>query len=320
MKVLLTGAFGNLGFWTLQELLQRGHTVRCFDLKTDKTVAKAKLVAGKAEVVWGNLRQADEVAAAVQGQDLIVHLGFIIPPATGEDPAEAYEVNVGGTRNVLEAARSQQERPKLLFASSFDVYGPTQDKEPPRTVNDPVQPTDAYSEHKIQCEDLVKQSGLEWAIYRFCDMPPLPPATPHKPHPIMFTIPLKQRFEMLHPRDGAMAIACGLESPIWGKIWLIGGGSSCQIRYGDYLQTMMERMGVGRLPEEAFTSEPYCTDWVDSSESQVLLNYQRHSFQQIIDELAAATDPGPVAHLLMPLLRPFVRRSILKMSPYLKRT
>ncbi len=83
---------------------------------------------------------------------------------------------------------------------------------------------------------------------------------------------------------------------------------------------MMERMGVGRLPEEAFTSEPYCTDWVDSSESQVLLNYQRHSFQQIIDELAAATDPGPVAHLLMPLLRPFVRRSILKMSPYLKRT
>ncbi len=34
MNVLLTGAFGNIGQSALDELLRRGHKVRCFDLKT----------------------------------------------------------------------------------------------------------------------------------------------------------------------------------------------------------------------------------------------------------------------------------------------
>ncbi len=79
----------------------------------------------------------------------------------------------------------------------------------------------------------------------------------------------------------------------------------------------MERMGVGKLPEEAFTKEPYCTDWLDTSESQALLQYQRHSFEEIVNELAEASSPGPfVLHVVLPVIRPLVRRSILKMSPY----
>ncbi len=317
MKVLLTGAFGNIGFNTLQELIRQGQTVRCFDLKTDKNEKKARRVAGKAEVIWGDLRQTKEVAVALEGQEVIIHLGFVIPPAVDRDPATAYAVNVGGTRNVLEAAQRQEQPPKLLFASTFDVYGHTQDQEPPRKVSDPVQPTDDYTKHKVLCEELVQKSGLQWAIFRFCDIPQL--EEPHRPQPIMFTIPLNNRFEMLHPHDVALALANGIRSPIWGKLWLIGGGASCLIRYGDYLQTMMERIGIGKLPVEAFSTEPYCTDWLDSSESQALLQYQRHSFAEIIRDVAAAADPGPFVRLLMPLLRPLVRRSILNMSPYLKK-
>ena len=196
------------------------------------------------------------------------------------------------------------------------MYGPTYDQEPPRTVTDPVQATNDYTQHKITCEQLVQQSGLEWAIFRFSDMPPI--LTPHKPHPIMFTIPLKERMEMLHPSDAALAIANGLHSPIWGKIWLIGGGQKCQVHYGDYVQTMLERMGIGKLPEDAFTTQPYCTDWLDTHESQALLSYQRHSFEEIIRDLSANSDPGPFVRLILPLARPLVRRSLLAMSPYHK--
>lgn len=313
MKVLLTGGFGNIGFNTLQELLRQGHEVRCFDLATPANRKKAEQLAGKAEVVWGDIRQLADVEAAFGNREVVIHLAFIIPPAADEDPKGAFVVNVGGTQNVLEAAKKQTNPPKLLFASTFDVYGDTQNQEPPRKVGDPLQPTNDYTKHKIDCEGYVRESGLEWAIYRFSDVPPL---VPHAPHPIMFTIPLNNRFEMLHPHDAALAIANGISRPIWGKIWLIGGGPTCQIRYQDYLQSMMEAVGVGKLPPQAFTTEPYCTDWLDSSESQALLQYQRHSFQDIIGELVAAVRPGPAVRVVMPLIRPFVRRSILKLSPY----
>ena len=41
MKVLLTGAFGNIGFSTLQTLLQQGHSVRCFDKRNRQAEKKA---------------------------------------------------------------------------------------------------------------------------------------------------------------------------------------------------------------------------------------------------------------------------------------
>jgi nucleoside-diphosphate-sugar epimerase len=318
MKVLLTGAFGNVGFHVLQELLRQGQVVRCFDLKTLRTEKKARQVEDRAEIIWGDLRQPAQVAKAVEGQEVIVHMGAVIPPASNDDPDGAYAVNVGGTRNLLEAAKSQSQSPRFFFTSTFDVFGHTQDKEPPRKVSDPVQATDAYSAHKIEGEEMVKNAGLEWAIFRFCDMPPI--TAPHKPHPIMFEINLDTRFEMLHPDDAALAIANGIRGPIWGKIWLIGGGPRCQIHYRDYLQAMMERTGVGKLPEAAFSQKPYCTDWLDSTESQDLLQYQRHSFEEIIDEMAKSADPGPIAHLILPLARPFVRSSILKLSPYYNRS
>lgn len=314
MKVLLTGPFGNLGSHTLQELIRQGHSVRCFGRKTIKNGKQAQKIHGKAEIVWGDLRNSQAVAAAVEGIETIVHLGYIIPPGLEEDPQIAEDVNVGGTRHLLEAAKNQEQQPRFFFSSSFDVYGYTQHQEPPRKVTDPLQATDDYTRHKIQCEELIQSSGLTWSIFRFVDMPPL---EARKPHPIMFTIPLAQRFEMLHPTDAALAIANGIRSDIWEKIWQIGGGASCQVRYEDYLHSMLERAGIGRLPEEAFGPGPYCTDWIDSSESQALLNYQRHTFEEIINEVAAASDPGPVGKLAVRLGRPLIRRSILKMSPYL---
>ncbi|HEX7733863.1 MAG TPA: NAD(P)-dependent oxidoreductase [Ktedonobacteraceae bacterium] len=318
MKILLTGAFGNIGFQVLQELLRQHHEVRCFDLQTPATAQKAQLVAGKTEILWGDMRQPADLARAVEGQEVILHLAFVIPPAVTKDPAGAFAINVGGTTNLLEAAQSLPTSPKFFFASTFDVFGPTQDKEPPRTVDDPVQPTDDYSSHKIACEELVRSSGLEWSIFRFCDVPPLPPQKPHAPQPIMFEIPLENRFEVIHSSDIALAVANGLNSPIWGQIWLIGGGPRCQVRYRDYLETMLNATGVGPLPVSAFTTRPYCTDWLDSSASQQLLQYQRHTFEDIMREMIAAADPGPLVRLLMPILRSLVRRSILKMSPYYK--
>lgn len=87
MNVLVTGAFGNIGFSTVEELLARGHAVRCFDVPTRANLRAASRLGGKAEVVWGDLREPSEVRRAVQGMEAVIHLAFLIPKlsATGID-------------------------------------------------------------------------------------------------------------------------------------------------------------------------------------------------------------------------------------------
>src|ERR1051326_7446043 len=290
LKILLTGAFGNIGFSTLQELIKQGHTVQGFDLPTKLNKKRALQVEGKAEIVWGDIRNAEQVQALVRDQDVIVHLAAILPPDVDEHLELAEAVNVGGTRSLLEAAKQQPQPPKFLFSSSLDVFGFTQDQPPPRKVTDPVVATDAYTTHKLQDEEMITTSGLVWAIYRFADVPPL---APRKPHPIMYRIPLDTRFDMLQTTDAGLAIANGLaRDEIWGRVWLIGGGPRCQVYYRDYLERMMDAMGIGKLPEAAFGRDPYCTDWLDSEESEQLLHYQRHTFDEIITELIQYNAPG----------------------------
>lgn len=316
MKVLLTGAFGNIGFSALQELLRQGHTLCCFDLQNRQNEKRARQVAGKAQIIWGDLSHSEDVATAVQQQDVIVHVGYIIPPAIEEDLDAAQRVNMDGTRYILEAAQQQAQPPKIIFASSLDVFGFTQHLPPPRKVTDPVQATDDYTKHKLYCETLVRNSGLVWSIYRFADVPPL---APRRPHPIMYRIPLDTRFEMLHTHDAGLAIANGIAcSEIWGKVLLIGGGPTCQVLYRDYLGRMLDAMGIGRLPKHAFGHDPYCTDWLDTEESERLLHYQRHSFDEIIQDIVKYNAPPAPVMWLMPLLRPFVRQWILRLSPYAK--
>lgn len=315
MKILLTGASGNIGSSTLLELMRRGYTVRCLLRPHAANKKLARQLAGRVEIAWGDLRHKQEVAAAVEGQEAIIHLAYILPPFIDDDHKLAHEVNINGMKYLLEAAHQQAQAPSFLFSSTLDVFGHTQHLPPPRRITDPIQATDLYSQQKIECEQMLQDSGLTWAIYRFADVPPL---KARQPHPIMFRIPLDTRLEMLHTYDAGLAIANGIESKqIWRKILLVGGGEHCQVTYRDYLNASLNALGIGSLPEEAFSNEPYCTDWLDTEESQALLNYQNNTFESIMQSTAQAAGP---ARWIIPLIRPLIRNSLLKMSPHLQKS
>ena len=318
MRVLLTGAFGNVGTSALGELLRQGHTVRCFDLRTKANEQATRRFKGQIEVVWGDLRRPEDVAAAVRDQDVVVHLAFIIPKlsATGVEsearPDWAREVNVGGTRNLLDAMKALPRPPKLIFTSSYHVYGRTQEQPPPRTVADPVQPIEHYTHHKVACEWMVRASGLDWTIFRLAATLPLAIQL----DPGMFDVPLENRMEFVYTRDVGLAIANGVSSEdVWGKILLIGGGPRCQYTYREIVGRILEAMGVGMLPEEAFGSTPFCTDWLDTTESQALLDYQRCDLEDYVQEMVALL--GTRRHLIR-VFRPIVRRWLLRKSPYFR--
>jgi len=314
MRVLVTGGLGNVGRSCLTELLRQKHEVTCLDLKTRANARNVRLFGSRVDFVWGDLRQAGDVAAGVKDQEVVIHLAFILPPASDDRPDFAEAVNVGGTKNVIEACKALAPRPKIIFISSFSVYGACQHRLPPRTAADPVQPMDNYNRHKVECEQMVRESGLDWTIFRLGVVPPksLGGFTPK-----MFDTPPGQRTEFVHPDDVGLALANAVTSDgVWGKILLIGGGVSSQVYFRDFVGRMMQSMGIGRLPDKAFaTTARAFSDWIDTTESQRLLHYQRHSFEDFTKEIEASL--GPMRYGLR-LLSPLVRWWMLSQSPYYK--
>lgn len=320
MKVLITGAFGNIGLSAIEELIRQGDNVRCFDLKNrrnEKIFRRLrKLYKDKIEVFWGDITKIEDVKKALEGQDIVVHLAFIIPKlsATGLEsenvPDIAYRVNILGTKNLISAMESLSYPKKLIFTSSVHVYGLTQHLPPPRKADDPVNPLEHYSRHKVECENMIKNSNLTWCIYRLAAAMPINLRLDKG----MFDVPLNNRMEYVHTKDVGYAIAKGVKSEkIWRKILLIGGGPKCQYYYREIVEKVLEGIGVGMLPEEAFSNIPFATDWMDTTESEEILHYQRRTIEDYVEDVKKALG---YKLFFIKLLRPTIRYILLRRSPY----
>ncbi|TET99935.1 MAG: NAD(P)-dependent oxidoreductase [Anaerolineales bacterium] len=314
MNVLLTGAFGNIGQSALDALLKRGHQVRCFDLKTKANERAARSYVQRAQIIWGDLRRPEDLKGALRDIQIVVHLAFVIPSlsATGvsseTDPEWAREINVGGMKNLLDAMKQQPQPPKILFSSSLHIYGKTQHLPPPRTVFDTPHPIEHYAKHKVECEEMIQRSGLTWTIFRLGASLPIRLLM----DPAMFDVPLNNRIEFVHRRDVGLAIANGLETDeIWGKVWHIGGGPDCQLYQRELVEGVLEAVGVGMLPEDAFTNEPYPTDWLETEESQRVLNFQRRTLSDYIEDVKKRVG---FRRFFIRLFRPLIRAWILRKS------
>ncbi len=174
MRILLTGSFGNIGESTLLALFEMNYSIRCFDLKTEanKKMCKKLRKQGSFEIVWGDILDIQTIESIVEDVDCIIHLVGIIPPLSEIKPELARAINIEGTRNIINSAERQENKPKLIFASSVSIFGPTMHLKPPRTVQDPVVSSDVYTETKIACEKIVRESKLPWTILRFAAAPP----------------------------------------------------------------------------------------------------------------------------------------------------
>jgi nucleoside-diphosphate-sugar epimerase len=319
MRVLLTGAFGNIGESTLIALLERDIQVKCFDIRTESTEKTAKRLGSgdKFEVVWGDIRDSEAVEKMMQGMDAVVHLAAIIPPSSEKNAELAKEVNVGGTKNIISGAESTNPKPKLIFASSVSIFGPTMHLEPPRRASDPVNPTDTYTHTKVECEKLVRESDLQWTILRFTAVPPLEVGS-SEIDDSLFQIPLDQRIEFVHTRDVGVACANAVTAEIEGKILLIGGGEKNQMLQRGFIGGLLEGMGIGMLPESAFKQPKkpedwYYTDWLDTEESQGLLKYQKRTYEEFLDEFKKKMG---FRRYLAKLFSGQARKRMLEASPY----
>src|SRR6185312_14734076 len=121
MKVLLTGALGNIGLSTMEALLVEGHEVVAFDLESRRARKLAAAFDGRAQFVWGDITRPESIATALRGVDAVIHLAAIIPPQTDRAPELARKVNLDATRSLIAQMEASATAKRLVFASSQGV-------------------------------------------------------------------------------------------------------------------------------------------------------------------------------------------------------
>lgn len=165
MKVLVTGAGGQVGLDLLRILQARGDEVHASDLKPPDEQHRRG-------VPWHTLdvtREGDVSALfAKLRPELVFHLAAILSARGEADPMRTYAVNQGGTVHVLEAARQHGTR-QVIFTSTIAAFGPPL---PPLVPDDiALHPTTMYGVTKVAGELLgdyyFRRYGLDFRAVRF---------------------------------------------------------------------------------------------------------------------------------------------------------
>lgn len=206
MKVLVTGGAGFIGSHLVDALLAAGRRVRVLDnLSTGK---RSNLPAPhpNLELIVGDIRDRNTVQDAVTGIDAIVHLAAVASvQASVDDPLGTHETNLGGTLNLLEAARHGGVR-RVIYASSAAVYGDT--AELPVTEDSRLKPLSPYAADKLSGEHYLDFYGSKFGIvgtaFRFFNIygPRQDPSSPYSGVISIFVERLRERRSVTLFGDG----------------------------------------------------------------------------------------------------------------------
>ena len=157
MRCLILGGAGFIGSHVVDALVARGHGVRVLDLKN---VSKENLKRSMdhIEITEGDFHNVKEVAPALEGMDVVVHLVCTtLPGPSNENPAYDVESNVVGTLNLLDKAVETGVK-KIVFASSGGtVYGIPERVPIPETH--PTEPICSYGISKLAIEKYLALYG-----------------------------------------------------------------------------------------------------------------------------------------------------------------
>lgn len=158
--ILVTGGAGLIGTALRRHLGAAGHRLRTFDTRAVELSSR------------GDIRDTDSLRRAVADCDGVVHLAAVARVAQAErEPALCVATNVDALRSVLQLALESKRHPRVLFASSREVYG--QPSVLPVVEEARLAPINVYGRSKVDGERLcgeARQAGLRTAVVRLSNV------------------------------------------------------------------------------------------------------------------------------------------------------
>ena len=160
-KILITGGSGFIGLAVAQALVKAGHEVHTLDTY-DASAEHVKYFRGSV------LDQA-AIRGAMEGCDYVIHLAAMLGVLQSTTKAlECLDVNILGTRNVLECS-VQMKIKRFILSSSSEVYG--EPNEVPIKETTVLSPKSEYGVSKVvgeeYCRAYERKFGLPYTIIRF---------------------------------------------------------------------------------------------------------------------------------------------------------
>ena len=259
-RILVTGADGFIGSHLVEALVRAGHKVRAFVLYNsfnswgwlDQAPADVR---ASLDVFAGDVRDPHGVRKSMEGCDVVLHLAALIAiPYSYHSPHAYVDTNVGGTLNVLQAAR-EVEVARVVHTSTSEVYGSA--RTVPIDEEHPLQGQSPYSATKIGADQLAlsfhRSFGLPVTVLRpFNTYGPRQSARAVIPATIIQLLAGKRsvRLGALHPtRDfnfiddtvrGFIA-AAGADAAV-GEV--VNVGSDFEVSIGETAQLIAQAVGV----------------------------------------------------------------------------
>jgi UDP-glucose 4-epimerase len=241
--VLVTGGTGFIGSFVAKDLLEHGHDVVAYDLSTDDDILAKLGVAEDVEIRRGDVTDPTDVVRAVRetGTTHVVHLAALLTNTARENPRAAMDVNVAGTNNVFEAARTLSDQvERVAWASSAAIYAPPHNYDDGGdwwvTEDDLVYPDTLYGASKEYNEHQARVYTEEFDV----DQVAIRPTVAYGPY---------------RETGGSAFLANIVEKPALGE--------SFSVEYGDQEIDWQHVEDVAQaFRQAAFTPESDRTQWV----------------------------------------------------------
>jgi nucleoside-diphosphate-sugar epimerase len=328
-KILVTGAFGMVGVETINALIRQGYQPVCSDIETAENLQASSRMLEKfgLRTVFVDISDSILVSDMIQNEkpDVVIHLAAIVPPLCYQQPDLAFRVNVIGTQNLVNALRKLPLFKRLIYISSYSIHGPRNPYKQYEliTADTALNPGDNYARHKVQAEQFIQASGIPWVILRLPSIFGLSQRSSGAAtlqH--LFTLPPERRQHALDARDAGLAICNAVSAAVLWRILVLGGATPDWTRKSkDFFAKIFRAQGLLPIPDRYYRQpDPerdqdwYYEDWVDTSESQSLLKYQEHTFNQYLKDLRK--EKTKVPRLVLRLMAPLLMKQIERKSPY----
>ena len=241
-KILVTGGSGFIGSFVVSELLKEDVAeVIIFDNFSRGNIEyiESQITDSRCSLVQGDLREIDVLNAAMSKCDYVIHLAAMWLLHCKDFPRTAFDVNIQGTFNVLEACVKNNVQ-RLVYSSSASVYGDA--VKVPMTEEHPFNNRNFYGASKIACEAMCRafydRYGLNYVGLRYMNV-----YGPHQDQTAAYTgvVPIMlnkidknepptingdgtQAYDFIYVEDVARANVLALKSTSSDEFYNVGSG------------------------------------------------------------------------------------------------
>ncbi len=179
--VLVTGGAGFVGSSVAKALVAAGAEVTVLD---DLFTGREELLPeGLSGFIQGSVADREVVRAAMAGKAYVFHLAARNITVSMREPREDFETNIGGTLEIVLAARERDDSPTVVYTSSSSVYG--NPRSLPIIEEDPPSILSPYAASKLggelYCQAFFEMDGLPVVVLRYSNVygPHQSPANPY---------------------------------------------------------------------------------------------------------------------------------------------